>query len=161
VQTDVSSDSDIGVFFGTIGSVYQDMVIRILTEVSESGSEEATKKLRDSIHQLGIEIGREKNKRDALLTDLKDVEKAIESLREAMGINDSASLSMLMVLFRARAEEIQSRLGAVVFMDKIQRKSRLHQTLLGIRQRADAALKLLEILGKICAGASTEIADAK
>ena len=133
-------------FFGTLGSVDQDLMIRVLTDMVEASSERSARPVQHVVHQLRREVDREKRKCDVLRGQLHEVERLLVKLRGAQNGDATAEAAFLLATMRDRAEELQQRISSSTVEEKIGRLSRLKQTLLSAKNKAEAAKLLLELV---------------
>ena len=142
----VTTSSSLVDFFGTLGSVDQDLLLKCLIEMIDASSEASIRPVKYTLHQLRREADRERRKVDVARGQLHEVERVLGKLNSPKNGNHGPETAFLLAALQGRAEDLQTRLSESPLDEKVSRMERLKQTLKSVRNRAEAARKLLEII---------------
>ena len=132
-------------FCSRMSASERELFDRVMTGMAEDGSEFATRRLRQTLRNLNIEIDRDIARKDQMLSQLREVEGVIEQIESKQ---KSMSMGLLMAALRGRAADLLEQVGDLKYGEKIKRRTKLRQTLLGVEIRRDAACQLLSSLRK-------------
>jgi len=137
-------DKSIESVFSALDSVGQDLYASVMNEIIQDASEDATRPLRFTIHQLTVELDKERRKRTALTEQLRSAERLIDAVRVAAGDEPGPSSQLLFSVLQGHLADIRSRLNELVLSEKMSRRAALKQTLSAKELRSRAAANLVD-----------------
>ncbi len=131
-------------FYESLGSVDRDLFVGVMDVMCADATPESTQAVRYTIHQLTIEVDRDRRKRESFLTQQRNVERLIALAEDAIGNNGTAEMRMFLTMLRTRCSDLQARIHELASGDKLSRRSRLRQMLMAMESRASSSIRIME-----------------